>query len=216
MRMRRRCSARVSSSVPASAASSFSVASVPASIFMARLTSSEAVSRSTLPISLRYIRTGSPVSMAVEVSARRARAREERLGLATRALGTERKRLLDDLGLGDALGLLAVLVIEGVDLVVVPVVKAVLDRSVGGEVLPRLGGRRGADLHAAGAQRVIEVGELIGVDVDVLDRELNVVLAHARGGARAGHQAVHDPAQVVGELDVIVGLLGSHKCPFDV
>ena len=94
MRMSRRCSARVSSSSPASAASSFSAASVPASIFMARLTSSEAVSRSTLPISLRYMRTGSPVSMAVEVSARRARAREERLGLATRALGTERRASL--------------------------------------------------------------------------------------------------------------------------
>ena len=91
MRMRRRCSARVSVSSPASAASSFSAASVPASIFMARLTSSEAVSRSTLPISLRYMRTGSPVSIAVEVSWRRARAREERLGLETRALGTERR-----------------------------------------------------------------------------------------------------------------------------
>ena len=92
--MRRRCSERVSSISPFSAASSFSVASVPASIFMARLTSSEAVSRSTLPISLRYMRTGSPVSMTVEVSTRRARARLERLGLDALALGTERRASL--------------------------------------------------------------------------------------------------------------------------
>ena len=94
MRMRRRCSARVSSISPFSAASSFSVASVPASIFMARWTSSSAVSRSTLPISLRYMRTGSPVSMTVEVSCRRAWARLERLGFETLALGTERRASL--------------------------------------------------------------------------------------------------------------------------
>ena len=70
------------------------MASVPASIFMARWTSSEAVSRSTLPISLRYMRTGSPVSMTVEVSCLRARARLERLGLAVLALGTERRASL--------------------------------------------------------------------------------------------------------------------------
>ncbi len=45
---------------------------------MARWTSSEAVSRSTLPISLRYMRTGSPVSITVELSWRLERARLER------------------------------------------------------------------------------------------------------------------------------------------
>ena len=43
---------------------------------MARSTSSEAVSRSTLPISLRYMRTGSPVSITVEASMPRTRERE--------------------------------------------------------------------------------------------------------------------------------------------
>ncbi len=91
MRMRRRCSARVSSISPFSAASSFLEASVPASIFMARLTSSWAVSRSTLPISFRYMRTGSPVSMTVELSVRRERALDERLRVLP--LGVEERRI---------------------------------------------------------------------------------------------------------------------------
>ena len=74
-RERRRISARVSSSSPWFWASSFSVASRPASIFMARSTSSAAVRRSTLPISFRYMRTGSPVSMTVEASMPRGRVR---------------------------------------------------------------------------------------------------------------------------------------------
>ena len=89
IRIRRRCSALESSIFSSSKSSSFCVASVPASIFIARLTSSDAVRRSTLPISLRYMRTGSPVSITVEVSVLRARAREERLGLEVFALGTD-------------------------------------------------------------------------------------------------------------------------------
>ena len=92
--MRRRCSARLSSMRPSSKSSSFWEAAVPASIFIARCTSSDAVSRSTLPISLRYMRTGSPVSITVVVSERRARAREERFGLETFALETERRASL--------------------------------------------------------------------------------------------------------------------------
>ncbi|MPN20139.1 hypothetical protein SDC9_167516 [bioreactor metagenome] len=73
MRPRRRFSRR-SSSIPSSSAfSSSSVAAMPASIFIARSISSAALSRGTLPISLRYIRTGSPVSMVTPASALRLR-----------------------------------------------------------------------------------------------------------------------------------------------
>ena len=71
MRPRRRFSRRSSSTPSASARSSSSVAATPASIFMARSISSAAVSRGTLPISLRYMRTGSPVSMVTPASALR-------------------------------------------------------------------------------------------------------------------------------------------------
>ncbi len=58
-----RFSRRLSSTLSSSARSSSSVAATPASIFIARSTSSAAVSNGTLPISFRYILTGSPVSM---------------------------------------------------------------------------------------------------------------------------------------------------------
>ena len=87
---------------------------------------------------------------------------------------------------------------------------------LGGEALVGVGGGRAAHLDAAGAELVVEVGELVGVDVNVLDRELDVVLGNARGRARARDESVDDLEQVLGELDAVVGLLGSHMCPFDV
>ena len=73
MRPRRRFSRRSSSMPSSSARSSSSVAATPASIFMARSISSAAVSSGTLPISFRYMRTGSPVSMVTPASALRLR-----------------------------------------------------------------------------------------------------------------------------------------------
>ena len=57
------------------------------------------------------------------------------------------------------------------------------------------------------------------VELFVPDRNgdfADVVLGHARAGAGPCHEAVDGLEQVVGELDVRVGLLGSHKSPFDV
>ena len=73
MRVRRRRSRLSSSISPASAFSSCSPAATPASIFMARSISSAAVSSGTLPISFRYMRTGSPVSMVTPPSFARLR-----------------------------------------------------------------------------------------------------------------------------------------------
>ena len=78
-RVRRRRSRRSSSMPSSSAFSSSAVAATPASIFMARSISSAAVNSGTLPISLRYMRTGSPVSMVTDVSAERRRTFEERV-----------------------------------------------------------------------------------------------------------------------------------------
>ena len=83
MRPRRRFSRRSSSMPSSSALSSSSMAATPASIFMARSISSAAVSKGTLPISLRYMRTGSPVSMVTPASAPRLRAAERTLLLVT-------------------------------------------------------------------------------------------------------------------------------------
>ena len=74
MRVKRRRSRRSSSISPLSAFSSCSPAATPASIFMARSISSAAVSSGTLPISFRYMRTGSPVSMVTLPSPERLRA----------------------------------------------------------------------------------------------------------------------------------------------
>ncbi len=74
MRVRRRLSRRSSSMPSSSAFSSSSMAATPASIFMARSISSAAVSSGTLPISFRYMRTGSPVSMVTPASMSRLRA----------------------------------------------------------------------------------------------------------------------------------------------
>ena len=62
------------------------MAATPASIFMARSISSAAVSSGTLPISLRYMRTGSPVSMVTLASA--LRLRTERTLLLPATLGS--------------------------------------------------------------------------------------------------------------------------------
>ena len=80
-RVRRRLSRRLSSIPSSSARSSSAVAATPASLFMARSISSAAVSSGTLPISFRYMRTGSPVSMTAELPSDERRrtldAREE-------------------------------------------------------------------------------------------------------------------------------------------
>ena len=59
-----------------SAFSNSSVAATPASIFIARSISSAAVRRETLPISFKYIRTGSPVKRATDESPACLRLRE--------------------------------------------------------------------------------------------------------------------------------------------
>jgi hypothetical protein len=81
--------------------------------------------------------------------------------------------------------------------------------------LASLAGR--SDLDALGAQRVVEVGELVTVHVDVTDGNLDVVLGHAsaRLGRRA-HQPIDNASQLVGELDVVLRLLCSSQVfPFD-
>ncbi len=141
MRPRRRFSRRSSSMPSSSARSSSSVAATPASIFMARSISSAAVSSGTLPISFRYMRTGSPVSM-VTLGVGAAFAR--RAGLALRHL---RQLHLDgclELLLGNALEQVLVLVKAGFQLVVVQRI-----------------GSADVGLHV---QRVVIVQYLFGID----------------------------------------------------
>ena len=77
-----------------------------------------------------------------------------------------------------------------------------------------LGG--GDDLHAAIPQAAVNGVKLCIGYIDIFQHDLDVILGHARGGRRARDETVDDLGQVVGELDVLVRLLGSHMCPFDV
>lgn len=119
------------------------------------------------------------------------------------------------LGLADGLGVLLVIIVQGVLVgvgagVVVKVV-GVLGREVRG------GGARlvAHDLDATRAEAVVEVRELVAVDVDVLEGDLDVVLAHRTALARAGNQALNHTGELIGKLDVVLALLCSHVCPFD-
>ena len=150
----------------------------------------------------------------MEVSCRRARARPRALGLGSLGLGDGAQGLLDGLGLGGALGLL-LLVIEAVALDAVVVEVIVGDVIiVDGEVDAR--GVRAAHLDPLGAQGVVEVGELVGVHVNVTDGNLDVVLGDARAALGAAHEVGDHLGQLVGELDLFLGLLGSsHVSPID-
>ena len=152
-----------------------------------------------------------------------ARTRTARaLGLGDLCLGDGAQGLLDLLGLAGGLGLLVVLAVEAILVVGEVIVRAKVVIVVAGvHGANPIGGvgrltRRG-DLDPLGAQRVIEIGELVPVHVDVTDGNLDVVLGHAPAGlGRGAHQPVDHASQLVGELDVVLRLLcSSQVIPFD-
>ena len=144
------------------------------------------------------------------------------LGLGYLGLGHRAQGLLDLLGLVGGLGLLVVLAVKSVivarEVIVRGKVVIVVAGIDGANAKGRVGDltRRG-DLDALGAQRVVEVGELVTVHVDVTDGNLDVVLGHASARlGRCAHQPIDNASQLVGELDVVLRLLcSSQVIPFD-
>ena len=148
--------------------------------------------------------------MTVEVSTRRARARLERLGLEALALGTE--RLLDGLGLVDGLDVTLVVVEVVVAIfvvivvVIVEIVVGVGIRVSGSGIRPARGLRLGLDdLDPLGADALVDVVELVAVDVDLLQGELDIVLAHA-SVLGISDKVLNDLLELVGKLDLVFGL----------